>query len=226
MLSSLKLKRQSAAQASGGISDDTIYRLFENVLKTHCATGKVLDFGAGMGVLSQRLYNMQMFELVTGVDIMARPKGIEPSVGWHCQDLNDSTDFTSESFSVVVSAEVIEHLENPRAVVREWFRLLKPKGLLLLSTPNNESLRSMSALIFRGHYANFGETSYPAHITPLLRKDLQRIMRETGFDDPQFYYTDHGMVPKCTRLSWQVLSFGYLGGLRFSDNVLVATHKP
>ena len=35
----------------------------------------------------------------------------------------------------MVSAEVIEHLENPRGVAREWFRLLRPGGSVLLSTP-------------------------------------------------------------------------------------------
>jgi 2-polyprenyl-3-methyl-5-hydroxy-6-metoxy-1,4-benzoquinol methylase len=111
-------------------------------------------------------------------------------------------------------------------VVREWFRLLKPGGWLLFSTPNNESVRSLLALVCRGHYSAFGETSYPAHITALLRKDLERITREAGFEMIQFHFTDHGILPKAKRLTWQVLSAALLRGLRFSDNLLAVCRKP
>ena len=103
-----------------------------------------------------------------------------------------STNFNDGSWDVIVSAEVIEHLENPRATVREWARLLKPGGLLVFSTPNNESLRSIMSLIFRGHYADFSDSSYPAHITPLLRKDIERIMQEARCGSTKVYFTNNG----------------------------------
>ncbi len=40
--------------------------------------------------------------------------------------------------------EVIASLENPRAVFREFARLLRPNGVLLLTMPNQESLRAYS----------------------------------------------------------------------------------
>lgn len=222
----LKAWRQNAAQASGGTSGDYIYDMFERVLRSHQPVGKVLDFGGGIGGLSRRLVGMRMFESVDSVDIMPAPDGLELAGDWHSQDLNEPTAFSNGSFDVIVSAEVIEHLENPRAVVREWFRLLKSGGLLLFSTPNNESLRSILALVCRGHYAAFGDASYPAHITPLLKKDMDRILREAGFREPVFFYTDYGTIPRLGRITWQCVSYGLLRGPRFSDNVLAVARKP
>lgn len=221
----LKAWRQNAAQASGGTSCEYIYDMFERVLRTHRPVGKILDFGAGIGGLSRRLVGMRMFESVDCVDIMPAPEGLDRAVGWHSQDLNEPTGFACGSFEVIVSAEVVEHLENPRAVVREWFRLLKPEGLLLFSTPNNESVRSILALVCRGHYASFGDASYPAHITPLLRKDIDRILREAGFCEPFYFYTDYGIIPRLKQISWQRVSCGLLCGMRFSDNFLAVARK-
>ena len=128
------------------------------------------------------------------------------------------------SFDAIISTEVIEHLENPRAAFREFSRLVRPGGRLLLTTPNQESIRSLASLIVRGHHVAFLDESYPAHLTALLRRDLERLCQESGFDRPRFAYTDVGAVPKWTSVTWQALSFGLLRGRLFSDNlVLVAT---
>lgn len=45
----------------------------------------------------------------------------------------------SSSADIIVSFETIEHLEKPKRFIKEIQRLLKPKGLLILSTPNRET---------------------------------------------------------------------------------------
>ncbi len=57
---------------------------------------------------------------------MARPAGIDKLVKWISRDLNNAINIANDSFDVIVSLEIIEHLENPRATAREWFRLLRP----------------------------------------------------------------------------------------------------
>lgn len=44
--------------------------------------------------------------------------------------------FEENSFDMVISCETIEHVPNPRAAVREMFRVCKPGGMLFLTTPN------------------------------------------------------------------------------------------
>ena len=222
--SDVRSRRLTAAVASGGTSGNDIYALFERLVVEFGGEGKLLDFGAGKGTLTTRLYRTGRFTRITAVDITPRPADLPEPIGWISADLNDALPFSDGGLDVIIATEVIEHLENPRFVAREWYRLLRPGGQLLLSTPNNESLRSILALIFRGHYAHFGQESYPAHITALLRKDLERILAEAGFARPSFHYTNYGMIPK-TRFSWQQMSIGLLGGLRFSDNLMAVARK-
>ena len=148
------------------------------------------------------------------------------TIPWYRLDLNDADGIPAASFDVVIAAEVIEHLENPRKVAREWFQILKPGGTLILSTPNNESLRSLMALLVRGHYVAFLDSCYPAHITALLRKDLVRILSEAGFSHVRFHFTNHGGLPKLPSASWQQISFGLLKGCRFSDNIIGTARVP
>lgn len=222
---SLRQWREEVAAATGGESGDTIHQLFERVIEERDLSGSVLDFGAGVGNLTRCLAGMGRFESMAAADLLESPPGLPDTVEWRKEDLNDRTGFESGRFDVIVSAEVIEHLENPRAVAREWRRLLKPGGEVLFSTPNNESWRSIFAMAGRGHFAQFDNDWYPAHITALLRKDMQWICREAGMEFVTFYYTGKGNVPKLG-WSWQALSFGLLRGCRFSDNLMAVARVP
>ena len=77
----------------------------------------------------------------------------------------------------------------------------------------------------RGHHVAFLDESYPAHLTALVRRDLERLCAEAGFEPPAFSYTDSGAVPKWTSVTWQSLSFGLLRGRLFSDNLVAVTRR-
>ena len=220
-------QRRSAAAASGGISCPEVYRLFERVATRIGLSGKLLDFGAGTGQLTAALLRTGRFEQATAVDILSCPAPIADGVRWVRADLNEGVpELDADTFDVVCSAEVIEHLENPRFVAREWARLLKPGGVALFSTPNNESFRSLLSLLIRGHFAAFHRKySYPAHITALLREDARRIGEEAGFTTIGLFPSEHGGIPGKPNLTWQAASLGLLRGLRFSDNILFAWRK-
>ncbi|MCB0196581.1 MAG: methyltransferase domain-containing protein [Anaerolineae bacterium] len=218
--------RQIAAEASQGISSGPIYSTFIKTVDENNLSGDLLDFGAGTGNLARQLQRLNRFRSITGVDILPRPETIDQTVRWITWDLNEKIDLPNATFDVIVSAEVIEHLENPRAIAREWVRLLRPGGTLIFSTPNNESWRSILALLLQGHFVYFGKSSYPAHITALLRQDIRYILQEAGFSQPKFIFTNVGRVPKLTRFYWQQLSGGLLKGSRYSDNLLAIAQKP
>ena len=222
----LRARRSVAAADSGGISNDMIYAAIERALAAVGAAGDVLDFGAGMGQLTLRLRNGGLYRSVTGADLLPRSAAVPADIRWVHGDLNDRLAVPDGSFDVVVAAEVIEHLENPRAMCREIFRLLRPGGAVVLSTPNNESWRSIVALVVRGHFVAFGDTSYPAHITPLVRQDLVHVLAEAGFVEPSFSFSDVGGIPGMPARTWQTLLGGRAKGLRFSDNVIVTARKP
>ncbi len=212
----------SAVKHSMGISNQIIYesvfKVFENL---NLNKGHILDFGAGQGEFTRELINKFEFS-VHAVDLMFTQV---KNANWYVQDLNRALQFKDNQFDAVTAIEVIEHLENPRRVVRELFRVLKPGGWCVLTTPNNESWRAILSYIFRGHFVSFTDSSYPAHITALNCMDLMRIFKEAGFEKPYLSFTNHGVLPKWTHKTWQEVSGGKLTGLRYSDNLIIAAQK-
>ena len=217
--------RRRASELSGGTSSEPIQALVDGCLRREHARGSLLDFGAGRGELLARLYEEGRFESLAGADLYERPAGLPADVAWYRQDLNEPLSLDRQ-FDAIVCSETIEHLENPRHVFRSLYRLARPGGLLVLTMPNQECLRSYVALIGAGHYTQFLGACYPAHITPLLRLDLVRRCAEAGFTAPGVCYTDHGAVPKLTAVSWQRASFGLLKGRLFSDNLGMVARRP
>ena len=218
--------RMNAAIGTQGLSEDPIYAMIEKETIALNLTGVLLDFGAGVGILTRKLLAMDRFSEVVAADLLPeRPVDLKVSK-WIHQDLNEPIPGYDGYFNVVIASEVIEHLENPRFVARELFRLCRPGGHVILSTPCVESWRSLLALAIRGHFVHFDKGWYPGHITPLVRKDLLRILTEAGFEPIGFRYSDFGSLPGRPNRTWQQVSFGMLRGMRFSNNLLVSARKP
>jgi 2-polyprenyl-3-methyl-5-hydroxy-6-metoxy-1,4-benzoquinol methylase len=67
-------------------------------------------------------------------------------------DLLKRLPYDDASFDVVLLVEVIEHLENHRIAVGELARILKPGGVLILTTPNIMRLNSRFHFFFSGYH--------------------------------------------------------------------------
>lgn len=225
----LDIRRKQASDLSLGVSHSLIYGQALDIVQTHCPKKAIFyDFGAGRGSFLKRasavLQSLEVKEL-RGLDLMDRPQGLPVEVSWTQWDLNRDPPKSVHPADFIVSLEVIEHLENPRHFVRQMTRLLKPGGHLLLSTPNNHSFRALLSLYFRDHFVEFTGKSYPAHITALTSIDLLRITSEAGLGEPQFHFLKKGALPGLARWTWQQISFGFLQGKRFSDNLFLLVKK-
>lgn len=96
---------------------------------------KILDVGCGSGffmlMFGGRLVGLddaENVEVCRRRGLQAYPVNIE----------RDRFPFKDETFDFTVCLEVLEHLENPKKLLGEIFRVLKPNGYLLISTPNND----------------------------------------------------------------------------------------
>jgi len=174
--------------------------------------------------LLARLDQLGWFDVLAGADLFPQPAELGPRVEWYQRDLNEPIRIDRQ-FDCVICSETIEHLENPRQTFRDLNQLLKPGGLLILTMPNQESIRSYVGLLLGGHFTNFLGACYPAHITALLRLDLQRLCQEAALTVPTFRYTNSGGIPKLPWLRWQKISLGLLRGRLFSDNIAMLTRK-
>lgn len=70
-------------------------------------------------------------------------------------------EFESESFDIVATSDVIEHVPDKEAMVRECMRVLRPQGLLMISAPQRFSVKHFRA---DPHYQYAGVSVLPASV--------------------------------------------------------------
>lgn len=100
--------------------------------------GDALDVGCGTGefLLELRVRGWQ----VVGQEVSDFAARIAIEAGLDVRTCTlDRCGFEAESFDLVTLWDVVEHLHDPLAVLREVRRILRPSGLLVLSTPDLES---------------------------------------------------------------------------------------
>ncbi|HEV3470245.1 MAG TPA: class I SAM-dependent methyltransferase [Pyrinomonadaceae bacterium] len=214
---------EERARRSGGTSDAGIYEMVARALERRGVRGGTLaDVGCGAGDL--RPYVCGRFGRYVGVDAV-RYEGLPAGVEFVRADLDrPPVPLAGESADVVASVETIEHLENPRAFVRELVRLARPGGWVVLTTPNQLSLLSLLTLVFKQRFNEFQDAHYPAHLTPLLEIDLRRIAAECGLAEVSVEYSLRGRVALTARHYPRPLA--RLSPRAFSDNVLLIGRKP
>jgi SAM-dependent methyltransferase len=101
----------------------------------------------------------------------------------------DALPYQASTFDLVTCTEVVEHLENYRKLVREVFRVTKPGGAAIFTTPNVLNLQSRLRFFYFGFWNLFGplpigraETySTVGHITPVSYFYLAHALEEAGF---------------------------------------------
>lgn len=221
--------RLTAAVLSGGTSNVDIYTAALRAARAaNPAPKRILDYGSGVGEFIAPLRAAFPDAEISAADIMERPANLPSSVKWYRGDLNDSLPAPDGGFDLVFAIEVIEHLENPRHMLRDLARVLEPGGVAIVTTPNTGSIRSLMNVVVRGHHALFDETNYPAHITPVMEIDFTRAGMESGFKSPRFFYTDIGSIPKLLRWKWQRIPLlgSVFKGKPFSDNYGAVLVKP
>lgn len=184
--------------------------------------GALVDVGCGAGALFQAIQGQ--FQRYIGCDLVAYDGFPKDGATFVQADL-DRPPYPLEAGAAdaVVSVETIEHLENPRAFVRELARLAAPGAPVLVTTPNQLSVLSKLTLLTKNQFNAFQEAPglYPAHLTALLEVDLRRIAREAGLADVQIHYSGFGRIPFTAR-GWP----RSLGGRAFSDHVALLARRP
>ncbi len=215
---------EDRARLSRGGSSSAIYAMVAGALRgRHPGGGVVVDVGCGAGALRDVLAGS--FDRYLGVDVV-RYDGFPAEAEFYQADLDTGRAPIPDGMAdVVVSAETIEHVENPRAFFRELVRLLRPGGWVVVSTPNQLSLLSKLSLLVTNQYPAFkeGPGLYPSHLTALLESDLVRMARECGLAETATLFSNRGRIPG-TAWHWPA-ALGFRGRT-FSDNVLLIGRKP
>jgi 2-polyprenyl-3-methyl-5-hydroxy-6-metoxy-1,4-benzoquinol methylase len=214
---------QERARLSRGASEAAIYQMVAAALARRAVSGGVLiDVGCGGGSLWN--YVGGAFDRYIGVDAV-RYDSFPPEATLYPADLNACMPMVPDNLGdVVVAVETIEHLENPRALMRELARVVKPGGWVIVTTPNQLSLNSIGCLLLKHRFAYFQDVHYPAHLTALLEVDLMRMARESGLAQPLIEYSGSGRIPFTP---WHYPPFlNAVFARACSDNLALVARKP
>jgi ubiquinone/menaquinone biosynthesis C-methylase UbiE len=121
---------------------------FRNIAH-YIVAGKVLDLGCGTGELCKTILEERPHCDVYGVDFsgVAIEKARKLNEG-HFFEVADvaATGFSDKEFDYVISSEMLEHLEEPKELIKEAARVLKPYGVFILTTPFEDHIPSIEHL--------------------------------------------------------------------------------
>jgi len=138
--------------------------------------GTCLDVGCNVG----RHLKLMPLKSV-GVDIIAPPPDLKTDYRVLVYDLNNIPwPFKDESFDVVFCSHVIEHLRSPYDVLKEFHRILKRGGKLILGIPNPNC-------VYFDFYPLSKDRSWSDHIYSWTQKQAIRFITNCGFSVEKMY---------------------------------------
>jgi 2-polyprenyl-3-methyl-5-hydroxy-6-metoxy-1,4-benzoquinol methylase len=123
--------------------------------------------------------------------------------------------FDSGSFDVITMWDLLEHLPDPLQGLEKARRLLKPNGLLLVNTPNENSLlRQVARFIYRGSggliTAPVNHLYHSYHLHYFAAETLTVLFRRAGFELVEMSIkpipTTRGRISLATKMAMKVLS--------------------
>jgi SAM-dependent methyltransferase len=154
--------------------------------------GRLLDVGCGYGLFlaaAQRqgweCFGIDVSE--AGVRYATDQMGLSNIRRGHLL----SASYTPASFEVITMFNLLEHVSDPKALLTETFRLLRPNGVLLTRVPNmafHDLLWKMPGITHVGkrkglHY--LGGLAPPQHLFGFAPRTLSAILESVGYSSPQ-----------------------------------------
>ena len=193
---------------------------FRKLEQFKAGRGDLCDLPCGTGYLSMRAHEAGW---------TVHPHDIDPgawegsdAIAATAADLNAPLEIPDRAFDALTCCEGIEHIENPHLVLREFHRIVRPGGLLVVSTPNTIDLRQRLRFLHRGYWSHF-PPFVPGHINAMGTFILCLSLISYGFE-----ILDIDGSSTYGRLGMKLLSrfFGFKGktGLPQDVNRMLSRH--
>ena len=149
-------------------------------LKDLAPASQILEVGCGDASFTTCL--AEYSQSVTAIDISERQieenSGRYPEIHFLQHDVAEPLPFANESFDVIWCSEVLEHLFAPDFALKEIFRVLTPRGRLLVTVPYHGGMKNVLIALFKW---NEHFTPSNPHIRFFTRDTLTKIAADAGF---------------------------------------------
>jgi 2-polyprenyl-3-methyl-5-hydroxy-6-metoxy-1,4-benzoquinol methylase len=156
--------------------------------------GVVGDIACGTGYGSEIMFKRGRARKVIGVDLAedavayARAFHADGSIEY-LNASGDQTELAGETFDLLTSFETLEHVPDGPALLAEFARLLKPGGILIISTPNEWPLSENPH-----HCAEYGFESFMSVLEPWF--EIEDVFNQnSGGGSPNNHAQPAGIVP-------------------------------
>lgn|SRR5574341_142886 len=185
------------------------------IIKAECARREritLCDVGCNAGTLIEMILLAGVKADCSGVDIseeairLARGndtlRGVTLKVG-----SGDKLPFDGEAFDVVTVVEVLEHVQDKVQFLREVYRVLRPGGLCLVTTPNKESLAlRLQCVVIASLRSLFGRKGDKDIFSSA--GEVESMAHETGFEvqNPGVCYWPRPYIT----ISYRDFCFGFI----------------
>ncbi|HDH44390.1 MAG TPA: SAM-dependent methyltransferase [Thermococcus sp.] len=157
----MKRRKREHNRYYGTIDETGLRRYHEKVLQilSNYKCDKLLDIGCGDGSFTILIGKTCEAKEVYGVEISEKAVKFAEKRGIKVFQLDiDEEDFPFEDnyFDAIFAGEIIEHLYNPDHLLEEVYRILKNKGIFLITTPNLASFYNRVSLLlgYQPFYTN------------------------------------------------------------------------
>jgi SAM-dependent methyltransferase len=173
--------------------------LFKKILKRISNEHiNILDVGGGSGWLldvikkaDPRVKRTQIVDFDSSAAALAQERGHH----YFCGRFEEFG--TEHKFNLILLLNLIEHVENPIAVLEKCKSLLAPGGRILIKTPNFDSL---DARLFR--HRNWGGYHCPRHWILFTRESFEMAVNNLGFKVDLFQYTQGAPFWTISACAW------------------------
>jgi SAM-dependent methyltransferase len=147
--------------------------------------GVIFEDGCGLGSYMQRLQTTENYTVGLDVEFERTLEAHQKNDRILC-GVGEYLPFPAQSFDLILSNEVIEHVQSDKMAVSEMVRTLKPGGRIVLFCPNRGYGFETHGIFWRGkyHFGNIPLVNYlprslrdrlAPHVNVYTRRDLQKL---------------------------------------------------
>ncbi len=179
---------------TGGYRD--LARVFDGYavdVRRHCTGGRLLDVGCAYGFLLRRFEgDFETFGVDVSEHAIEEARKTAPGSQLQVHNVLEPLPFADRSFDVVTITDLLEHVPGTPGILAEVARVLRPGGILYITTPNRTPWRRVI----------FGVADLMEHHTNLLSyRQLGRYLDGAGFEVVE-RFTSLSAAIQGWRFSW------------------------
>lgn len=141
-------------------------------------TPRIIDVGCGDGSYLDALGAGSCLGMDISMPALqaSRLRGLAGVQGTVCTGERPTAPFADDAFSLITSFHFLEHVADPRPVLRELRRILRPDGDLVLQVPNKDSWQAR--LLGR----RWSGLDVPRHLVNYSARTVRHVLEECGFE--------------------------------------------